>query len=241
MGLFKSSDLSPECEKSARILKSFISTCLNLLYPCYISTNKTDKNKIPSNVIADAKGLAIFTGFRAGMYFAGAGGSGIVIARLPGGTWSSPSAFSVRSGSVGLVYGIDVYDCICVLNTAEAVDVYKKSEVNLGGAVALAAGPLGGSVNVGDVKPVWTYTKSRGVYGGLTVDGTVIKEKKDVNAGFYGREVSSGEILEGVVQAEWDVRVQELFEVVKIAEGKSADRKVLEGISGEPTPGDLTE
>ena len=96
-------------------------------------------------------------------------------------------------------------------------------------------------MNVGDVKPVWTYTKSRGVYGGLTVDETVIKEKKDVNAGFYGREVSSGEILEEVVQAGWDVRVQELFEVVKIAEGKSADRKVLEGISGDPTPGDLTE
>ncbi|CAG7557834.1 unnamed protein product [Fusarium equiseti] len=224
MGLFKSSDLSTECEKSARILKSFI-----------------DKNKIPSNVIANAKGLAIFTGFRAGMYFAGAGGSGVVIARLPNGTWSSPSAFSVRSSSVGLVYGIDVYDCICVLNTTEAVDVYKKAEVNLGGAVALAAGPLGGNVNVGDVKPVWTYTKSRGIYGGLTVDGTVIKEKKDVNAGFYGREVSSGEILEGHVEAGWDPRIHELLEVVKIAEGKSADRKVLEGISGEPTPGDLTE
>ncbi|KAI1057248.1 hypothetical protein LB507_001476 [Fusarium sp. FIESC RH6] len=224
MGLFKSSDLSTECEKSARILKSFI-----------------DKNKIPSNVIANAKGLAIFTGFRAGMYFAGAGGSGIVIARLPNGTWSSPAASSVRSGSVGLVYGIDVYDCICVLNTAEAVDIYKKAEVNLGGAVALAAGPLGGNVNVGEVKPVWTYTKSRGVYGGLTVDGTVIKEKKDVNAGFYGRDVSSGEILEGVVQAGCDVRVHELFELVKIAEGKTADRKVLEGISGEPTPRDLTE
>jgi lipid-binding SYLF domain-containing protein len=205
------------------------------------SANKTDKGKIPSNVTANARGLTIFTGFRAGMYFAGAGGSGIVIARLPNGTWSPPSAFSVRSGSVGLVYGIDVYDCICVLNTAEAVDVYKKAEVNLGGAVALAAGPLGGNVNVGDVKPIWTYTKSRGIYGGLTVDGTVIREKKDVNAGFYGREVSSGEILEGYVEAGWDPRIRELLEVVKIAEGKNADRKVLDGISGEPTPGDLIE
>ncbi|KAJ4136544.1 hypothetical protein NW768_004160 [Fusarium equiseti] len=224
MGLFKSSDLASECGKTARILKSFI-----------------DKGKIPPNVITNAQGLAIFTGFRAGMYFAGAGGSGIVIARLPNGTWSSPSAFSVRSGSVGLVYGIDVYDCICILNTTEAVDVYKKSEVNLGSAVALAAGPLGGNVNLGDVKPVWTYTKSRGVYGGLTVDGTVIKEKKDVNREFYGREVSSGEILEGSVQAGLNPRMQELFEVVKIAEGKSADHKVLQRISGEPTPGDLTE
>ncbi|KAF4447961.1 hypothetical protein F53441_8552 [Fusarium austroafricanum] len=224
MGLFKTADLRQESEKSARILKSFV-----------------DKNKIPSNVISNAKGLAIFTGFRAGMYFAGAGGSGVVISRLPDGSWSSPSAFSVRSGSVGLVYGIDVYDCICVLNTQEAVDAYKKSEVNLGSAVALAAGPLGGNVNMGDVKPVWTYTKSRGVYGGLTVDGTSIKEKKDVNAEFYGAEVTSTQILEGKVNGGWSSNIQGLLEVVKSAEGKSADNKILQGISAEPIPGDLTE
>ncbi|KAL6913690.1 hypothetical protein FSST1_011450 [Fusarium sambucinum] len=203
MGLFKTSEFVVECEKSAKILQAFL-----------------DKGKIPSNVVKNAKGLAIFTGFRAGMYFAGAGGSGVVIARLPDGTWSSPSAFSVRSGSVGLVYGIDVYDCLCILNTAEAVDAYKKSEVNLGGAVALAAGPLGGNVNVGEVKPVWTYTKSRGVYGGLTVDGTVIKEKKDVNAEFYGCEVSSAQILDGQMETGWSQNIQGLLEVIKTAEGK---------------------
>ncbi|KAH6949269.1 hypothetical protein DER45DRAFT_580973 [Fusarium avenaceum] len=224
MGLFKTTDLREECEKSARILKSFV-----------------DKGKIPSNVISNAKGLAIFTGFRAGMYFAGAGGSGVVIARLPDGTWSSPSAFSVRSGSVGLVYGIDVYDCICALNTQEAVDAYKKSEVNLGGAVALAAGPLGGTANVSEVKPVWTYTKSRGIYGGLTVDGTVIKEKRDVNAEFYGGEISSAQILDGQGNAGWSLRIQELLEVVKAAEGKNADNSILQGVSTEPTPGDLTD
>ncbi|ENH71792.1 hypothetical protein FOC1_g10004039 [Fusarium oxysporum f. sp. cubense race 1] len=208
MGLFKTADLREECEKSARILKSFV-----------------DKNKIPSNVISNAKGLAIFTGFRAGN----------------DGSWSSPSAFSVRSGSVGLVYGIDVYDYICVLNTQDAVDAYKKSEVNLGSAVALAAGPLGGNVNMGDVKPVWTYTKSRGIYGGLTVDGTVIKEKRDVNAEFYGVDVPSAQILEGKVNSGWSPRIVELLEVVKKAEGKSADKSVLQGISTEPTPGDLTE
>jgi lipid-binding SYLF domain-containing protein len=80
-----------------------------------------DKGKIPKQAIADARGVAIFTGFRAGMYLAGAGGSGVVVARLPDGSWSPPSAFSVRSGSFGIVYGVDVYDCVCVLNTQAAV------------------------------------------------------------------------------------------------------------------------
>ncbi|KAF4993053.1 hypothetical protein FGRMN_6741 [Fusarium graminum] len=224
MGLFKTTDLREECGKSARILKTFV-----------------DKGKLPSDVISNAKGLAIFTGFRAGMYFAGAGSAGVVIARLSNGTWSPPSAFSVRSGSVGLVYGIDVYDCICVLNTQEAVDAYKKSEVNLGGAVALAAGPLGGNVNVGEVRPIWKYTKSRGIYGGLTVDGTVIREKRDVNADFYGAELSSAQILDGQAHAGWSPRIQELLEVVKAAEGKSADKNILQSVGTEPNPGDMTE
>lgn len=51
------------------------------------------------------------------MYLTGNGGSGLVSSRLPNGSWSPPSAFSVRTGSVGLAYGVDVYACVCVLNT----------------------------------------------------------------------------------------------------------------------------
>lgn len=107
MGLLKGSSMQEDCDKAAHILKSF-----------------TKKGKIPAEAIAAAKGIAIFTGFRAGMYFAGNGGSGVVVARLPDGSWSPPSAFSVRSGSFGLVYGVDVYDCVCVLNTDAAVTAY---------------------------------------------------------------------------------------------------------------------
>jgi SH3 domain-containing YSC84-like protein 1 len=191
-------------------------------------------------------GLAIFTGIRAGMYLAGSGGSGVVVARLPDGTWSPPSAFSVRSGGIGLVYGVDVYDCVCVLNTQAAVDAYSKPEMNLGGAVALAAGPMGGTPNIKEVKPVWTYTKSRGLYGGLTVDGTVIKEKPDANADFYGSKVTATQILKGEVKVQdgdtkWPAGAKQLTEVLKLADGKGADAKVLQEISTEPTLGDLKE
>jgi lipid-binding SYLF domain-containing protein len=182
------------------------------------------------------------------MYFAGAGGSGVVIARLPDGTWSPPSAFSVRSGSFGLVYGVDVYDCVCVLNTQEAVNAYTQPEMNLGNTVAVAAGPLGGTPDVQgkEVKPVWTYTKSKGLYGGLTVDGTVIKEKPDANAEFYGQKVTTAQILSGEVKAQsgasrWPAGSSQLTEVLKRAEGKGADEQILQGMGTEPTPGDLTQ
>ena len=197
-----------------------------------------DKGKIPVEAIASAKGLAIFTAFRAGMYLAGTGGSGVVVARLPDGTWSPPSAFSVRSGGIGLVYGVDVFDCVCVLNTQAAVDAYAKSEMNLGGAVALAAGPVGGNANMKEVKPVWTYTRSRGLYGGLTVDGTLIKEKPDANADFYGHKITAAEILKGEVHpqegpSKWPAGAQQLHEVLRMAEGKPTDVQVLRDINTE--------
>jgi lipid-binding SYLF domain-containing protein len=213
------------------------------VYEAYI---KLDKSKIPQQAIEGAKGVAIFTGFRAGMYLAGAGGSGVVVARLADGSWSPPSAFSVRSGSFGIVYGVDVYDCVCILNNQAAVEAYTKPEVNLGGAVALAAGPLSVPTSKSEVKPVWVYTKSKGFYGGLTVDGTIIKERADANADFYGSKVSSQQILRGAVVAQegatkWPLGAKNLMGTLKLSEGKAADGNVLKEIGAEPTPGDRTE
>lgn len=191
-------------------------------------------------MIAKAKGIAIFSGFRAAMYLAGNGGSGVVSARLADGSWSPPSAFSVRTGGVGLAYGVDVYDCICVLNTQAAVDAYMKSEVQLGAGISLAAGPIGKDWSMQEVKPVWTYTKSRGLYGGVTVDGTVIKERRDANADFYKAKVSAQDILTGGVgSGQWPNGGDRLLQLLKASQGDSADLKVLADIANEPTPGDL--
>ena len=179
------------------------------------------------------------------MYFAGSGGSGIVVARLPNGTWSPPSAFSVRSGAIGLVGGVDVYECVCVLNTQDAVDAYSNPEVHLGVGAALAAGPVGGNTTMNEAKPVWTYTKSKGLYGGVTVDETVIKENSEANANFYGSKRTTAQILKGEVEPQegskmWPVGAQQLTEVLKMAEGRSADAKILEEVSMDQTPGDMT-
>lgn len=243
MSPFGESGVHKECAKAAQILKAFISMfCVpDLPLSTKPSSRKfatTGSGKIPADIIRNAKGIAIFTGFRAGMAFAGSGGSGLVVARLLDETWSPPSAFSVRSGGIGLVYGVDVYDCVCILNTQAAVEAYSKPEMSLGGAVALAAGPLGGTTNLKDIKPVWTYTHSRGLYGGLTVDGTVIKEKADANAKFYGARITAAQILKGEVEAQdgatkWPVGAKQLTEVLKMAEEKGAVAEVLQEVSSQ--------
>ncbi|KAK0111114.1 hypothetical protein ONS95_001491 [Cadophora gregata] len=226
MGLLNSSAVGKESDKAAQILHSFIK-----------------KEKLPKAAIANAKGIAIFSAIRGGaMWVSGSGGSGVVLARLPDGSWSGPSSFSVRSGGIGMVYGLDIYDCVCVLNTDEAVEAYSKPELSLGGGVAVTAGPWNAEKH--DLKPVWTYTKSKGLYGGLSVDGTAIKERKDANAEFYGKNVTAAQILQGAVDPRaganaWPAGANQLMEVLKLAEGKVGDKKVIQGISNEPTPGDM--
>lgn len=75
-----------------------------------------DKGKIFKDVIVKVKGIVIFSGFCVVMYFVGNGGLGVVFVCLSDGFWLLLLVFFVWIGGVGLVYGVDVYDCICVLN-----------------------------------------------------------------------------------------------------------------------------
>lgn len=236
MGLFHTSKLDEECDKAAKVLRGFTCTLPLLLSETHHSlTRRLAKSKIPAEVLASAKGLAIFSGFRGGMYIAGAGGSGVVIARLPDGSWSPPSAFSVMSGSFGVIWGFDMYDCVCVLRSQEAVDAYAKPEVDLGAAAWI------GPARKDSKEAVVTYTKSMGIYGGVAVDGTSIREKRDVNGLAFGKGITQGQILKGeAVLKENEVKegLKRLYEVVKQAEGKKADEGIIRRMSEGKTPGD---
>lgn len=164
--------------------------------------------KIPPEAIASAAGLAIFTAFRSGTQFSWGSGSGIVIARLSDGSWSPPSAFAVNTFSAGFMFAFDVYDCVCVLRTPQAVAAFAKARLSFGGEIAVTAGPVGTGAYIESVMsrdglgaPVWSYVKSRGFYVGLQADGTVITERPIANEEFYGQKISAEMILKGQVPA----------------------------------------
>lgn len=94
-------------------------------------------------------GLAIFTTARAGFHVSGATGSGVIVARLPDGSWSPPSGIQVHSVGAGFMIGLDIYDCVVVINTREALEAFTKTRMSLGSDLAVVAGPwgAGGSVD----------------------------------------------------------------------------------------------
>lgn len=201
--------------------------------------------KIPPHVFHRAAGLAIFNVFRAGVFHGSlAGGSGVVVARRPDGTWSPPSSFIVSTLGAGFVFGLDVYDCVCVLNTPEQVAAFKKPRLSLGAEGSIALGPLGTGASVEatvtkTARPVWSYMKSRGLWAGVQIDGTIIVSRGDANSAFYNeRGITARRILtEDVV---WPMSARPLFEVLRAIEGRpDYDRAVVQAVGSVPPPGDV--
>jgi lipid-binding SYLF domain-containing protein len=197
--------------------------------------------KIPSDVIKNAKGLAIFTTMRTGLWISGAGGSGVLVAKLPDGSWSPPSGIMLHTAGVGFLVGVDIYDCVVVLNTDEALAAFSKVRCTLGAEIAVTTGPVGmGGVLDSELHkrraPIFTYLKSRGFYAGVQLDGSIVIERTDENERFYSRRLSVGEIMSGKVLYPPPETLR-LLHTIKAAQGDSDYDPQL--VPGDAPPGDF--
>jgi lipid-binding SYLF domain-containing protein len=149
---------------------------------------------MPQAVLKDARGLAVMTVIKAGFGFSGRGGKGVVVARLQNG-WSGPSAIGTGGVGFGLQIGAEVTEFVMILNTDAAVQAFSRDvNVTLGGDISVAAGPIGRTAEVGiaPIAAVYTYSRSQGLFAGVSLEGTVIGTRNDANAEFYGRRVTPG-------------------------------------------------
>jgi lipid-binding SYLF domain-containing protein len=161
---------------------------------------------IPLELLSAARGIAFLTVVKVGMVLAPKVGTGCVIAKLPDGRWSAPSAISTLGCNWGLLVGADITDYVIILNTPEAVDAFSGSgNVSVGAGIEIAAGPVGrgggASFNVGTegYAPAFSYAHSRGLYAGMGLEGSIIMARHGCNYNFYGQELESKAILRGAV------------------------------------------
>lgn len=152
------------------------------------------------------QGLAVITVFKAGFLGSGRFGSGLVVARLSDGTWSAPSAVGTLGGGFGGQIGFELTDFVFILNDASAVKTFAQlGSITLGGNVSIAAGPVGrnaeaaGAASLKGVSGVFAYSKTKGLFAGVSLEGSVIIERRDANEKLYGRSVKAAEILRGGV------------------------------------------
>ncbi|CAK7200787.1 hypothetical protein SEUCBS139899_003486 [Sporothrix eucalyptigena] len=192
------SSMASECKKCGKILASFIDP-RQAFGP---------EKVIPPSVLADAKGLAIITVFKAGFLGSARFGSGLVIARLPDGSWSAPSAIATGGAGFGGQIGFELTDFVFILNDSKAVKTFSQAgSLTLGGNVSLAAGPVGrnaeaaGAASLKSVAAVFSYSKTKGLFAGVSLEGSAIIERKEANARLYGRPISASELLSGAEPA----------------------------------------
>ncbi|KPV77191.1 uncharacterized protein RHOBADRAFT_52132 [Rhodotorula graminis WP1] len=188
--------LPGECRKAQKILDSFANPVNGL------------DNVVPASVLRKAKGFCLLTVAKAGFLFSGRAGTGVVIARLDDGTWSAPSAVGTAGAGFGLQVGVELAEFLIILNSRAAVKSFMSAgSLTLGGNMSIAAGPLGrnlegtGALSAkGGVAAMYSYSRSKGLFGGASVEGSIIVERSDANAKAYGQNVTAKQLLAGAIE-----------------------------------------
>jgi lipid-binding SYLF domain-containing protein len=133
---------------------------------------------------------------QAGFVVGGSGGSLLVIARNRAGSgWNGPAFYHMGTGSIGLQAGAQAAQMVALVMTDKALNSLLSTSFKLGGDVSIAAGPVGGGAAAPVTADIVTYTRTKGLYGGINLDGTVITIDDKKNTAFYGRTTTPVEIL----------------------------------------------
>ena len=122
---------------------------------------------------------------RAGFIFGGSGGRGILVAR-DGRAWAGPAFYDLATASVGFQAGVDVSEVIVVVMTDKGFNSLLSTSFKIGGDASIAAGPVGAGARSTITADLISFTRAKGVYGGLNLDGTVVSTNVSWNDAFFG-------------------------------------------------------
>ena len=186
------------CSAFAASMRETVRDCAEIVQ----DFSQIAERSIPPRVLRSANGIAILRVLTGGFFVSGRIGEGVVIARLPEGGWSGPSAIGTGGAGFGFQVGGQVTEFVIILNTQAAVRAFARGgNVEFGGALSVAAGPVGRAAEAGilPVAAVYTYSRSQGLFAGASLEGTILIAQSDKNARYYGGPVTPDQILSGRV------------------------------------------
>jgi lipid-binding SYLF domain-containing protein len=165
---------------------------------------------IPEDVLNSAKCVAIVPHMvKAGLGIGGEHGKGVATCKTSNG-WSAPAFFTVSGGSFGLQIGAEGVDLVMLMMNDQGMQALLSDKFQVGGDASAAAGPVGRDAEAGtDWKlkaPILTYSRSKGVFGGISLNGTVIHSDHDSTKAMYGQDETSQQLLAGQVPPPPDAR-----------------------------------
>ncbi len=162
-----------------------------------------DQN-IPNWLFDRAYGVAVIPDVIKGAFvLGGRHGNGALSARDASGRFSDPVFISLSGGSVGFQYGAQAADIVLVFATRRSLENFARGQFTLGASASVAAGPMGrsGEAAAGVEAEIYSYSRARGLFVGVALDGTMLAFDGKANRNFYGREVTTAQITSGEVKA----------------------------------------
>lgn len=158
------------------------------------------KESIPRELMQITEGIIVVPKLiNAGFVIGGKRGKGIAIVKLEDGSWSNPVFVTITGGSVGFQAGIQAVDLVLVFKNRETLENIGNGSFTLGGDVSVTAGPVGRSSTAStDYKleaEVYSYSRSKGLFAGISLGGSAISVDKNANEVFYGNEADAESIF----------------------------------------------
>lgn len=155
---------------------------------------------IPPQLLKRAKAIAIFPNtIKAGFVVAGRYGEGVVLSHAEDGSWSAPAFFTVAGGSYGLQIGVQSMDIVLLIMNDRGLQALLKQKATIGADVAVTAGPASVSgdadIDVFMKADILSYTRAKGLFAGIAVNGARIAASPRMNHEFYGRDISVDDII----------------------------------------------
>lgn len=156
---------------------------------------------IPSAVLEKAQGIAVFPGlWKGGLGVGASRGHGIISVRdKKNGGWSNPGFMTITGGSFGAQIGLQNIDLVLVVNNQRGLEQLIKNQFKVGADAGVAAGPVGrdagASTDIQMRAQILSYSRSRGLFAGVTLNGSTINQDRDANERIYGIAYRTGQIV----------------------------------------------
>lgn len=157
---------------------------------------------VPPSLLASAEAIAILPNvIKAGVVIAGRFGRGVMLVRNENGRWGHPVFITIGGGSLGFQIGVQATDVILVFKNRRGTDKIFRGSMTLGADAAVAAGPVGRRVEAATDETfragILSYSRSRGLFAGVSLEGSILSVADDWNKGFYERAVKIDDLIAG--------------------------------------------
>jgi lipid-binding SYLF domain-containing protein len=157
-------------------------------------------SSIPTAILEKAEAIAVFPSTIKGAFIVGAQrGRGVISVRDASGNWSMPAFLTLRGGSFGLQIGGQAVDIVLVVTNRRGVENLLMNQFEIGGEASATAGPVGRDISAStDVQmraQMLSYSRSRGLFAGVSIKGAAIRQDQDGNQEFYGSRFRTRDIV----------------------------------------------